>query len=94
MVNSQKSPLRPCEFTLEGHDTLGFAKLGSSDYTNDAERAEATRNRKVFFHTWGTDLQPKTEEGKILSVGIVEDAEDGKVYMVYPENIQFTDQTH
>lgn len=94
MVNSEKSQLRPCEFTLEGHDTLGHAKLGVSDYTNDAEREKATHKRKGFFHAWGTDLQPKTVEGNILSVGIVEDAANGKVYMVYPENIQFTDQTH
>lgn len=90
MCNSKKEDLRPCVFTLEGHNVLGFAHLSMGDYENDEQREEATRTRTGLFHGWGTTLHPKTEEGHALTCGIVEDVQDGKIYLVNPETIQFT----
>ncbi len=82
--------LRPCVFTLEGNALLGFAEQGIFDYDDDKQRENATKHRNGLFHTWGTILSPQTVEGKILSCGIVEDTQDGKIYCVNPEKIQFT----
>lgn len=90
-MSNFKENLRLCVFTLEGCDTLGYEKPGMFDYDNDEQRENATRQRTGLFHTWGTELRPQTEDGKILSCGIVEDTADGKIYRVNPENIQFTD---
>lgn len=90
-MSNFKENLRPCVFTLEGCDLFGYAKPGIPDYDNAEQYEEATRQRKGMFHTWGTELHPKTEDGKILSCGIVEDTADKKIYCVNPENIQFTD---
>lgn len=85
-----KENLRPCIFTLEGHDILGYEAPGMFDYNNDEQYEESTRLKNGLFHTWGTILSPKTEDGKILSCGIVEDTQDGKIYCINPEKIQFT----
>lgn len=90
-MSNFKENLRPCVFTLEGCDTLGYARQGLREYNNDEQRENATRQRTGLFHTWGTELRPQTEDGKILSCGVVEDTADGKIYRVNPENIQFTD---
>lgn len=90
MCNIKKEDLRPCKFTLEGHNVLGFAHLSMFDYENDAQREEATRTRTGLFHCWGTTLHPKAEEGHVLTCGIVEDVQDGNIYLVDPEEIQFT----
>lgn len=88
---NNKEELRPCEFTLEGHDMMGHVKPGMFDYDNDEERQKATRLRIGKFHCWETELQPQTAEGLVTSCGIVEDTADGQVYRVNPENIRFTD---
>lgn len=91
MCNIKKEDLRPCKFTLEGHNVLGYAKLAMREYENDADKEFAKKERIGLFHTWGFDLHPKTTDGKMISCGIVEDTADGKIYRVNPENIQFTD---
>lgn len=91
MCNSKKEDLRPCVFTLEGHNVLGFAHPGMLEYENDEQREAATRKREGLFHCFGTELQPRTADGHAISCGIVEDRADGKVYRINPENIQFTD---
>lgn len=88
---SKKENLRLCKFTLGGCDELGYAQLGAHDYANNQEREEATRKRTGRFHTWGFELQPRTVDGKMISCAIVEDIDDGQVYCINPENIQFTD---
>lgn len=52
MCTIKKEDLRPCTFTLEGHNLLGHAQPGMFDYANDQEREEATRERIGRFHTW------------------------------------------
>lgn len=89
-MSNFKENLRPCIFTLEGHNVLGFAHLGMLEYENDEKREEATRTRDGLFHGWGTTLHPKREEGHTLTCGIVEDVQDGKIYLVDPEVIQFS----
>ncbi len=85
-----KENLRHCIFTLEGYDILGYETPGMFDYKDSEQHEEATHQRIGLFHTWGTILSPKTEDGKILSCGIVEDTKDGKIYCINPEKIQFT----
>lgn len=91
MCTIKKEDLRPCTFTLEGHNLLGHAQPGMFDYANNQEREETTRERIGRFHTWGLELQPQTTDGNMISCGIVEDTANGKIYRVNPENIHFTD---
>lgn len=91
MCYCKKEDLRPCVFTLEGHNVLGFARPSMLEYENEEQREEATRKRQGLFHCFGTELQPRTTEGHAISCGIVEDCADGTVYRVNPDNIQFTD---
>jgi len=72
-------------FTLEGSNLKDFEKPGMMDYENDQEREFYTRKREGFFHSWGTT----SNCGNSLTCGIVEDCEDGQVYCVPPQNIQF-----
>lgn len=81
---SNNEELRPCEFTLEGHDLMGQVKPGILDYPNEEEYLKATRKRKGKFHKWATEADGQ-------SCGIVEDNADGRIYRINPENICFTD---
>ena len=77
--------LRNVTFTLEGAALLNFERPGMFDYENGAEREEATKSRKGFFHQWGN-----TPNGdNIITCGIVEDCTDGQIYCVPPTNIKF-----
>ncbi len=69
-MSNFKENLRPCVFTLEGCDTLGYEKPGMFDYDNDEQRENAIRQRKGLFHTWGTELRPQTEDGKSCLVAL------------------------
>ena len=69
---------------------LGLVRQGMFD-ENEAQREEATRERRGLFHCFGTELQPPMAEGYAISCGIVEDCADGNVYRVNPDNIRFTD---
>ncbi len=76
---------RKVVFTLEGANMLNFKKPGMNDYDSEEERLNATKQRTGYVHGWG--LTPNGDS--VLSCGIVEDLEDGRVYCVPPENIKF-----
>ena len=78
--------LRKVKFTLEGQVDMGL-----SDYDNDEEREEITKERDGFFHAWGKEIIPDNDRSIEQEVGIVEEVETGKIYHVIPKRIVFVE---
>ncbi len=82
------SNLRKVRFTLEGQEDLGLR-----DYENEAEREKTTKERDGWFHAWGNECF--WNEDKLIEqvIGVVEDAETGKIYHVIPKRMYFVKQS-
>ena len=54
-----------------------------------AKTEELTKERFGYFERWGDKIVMQDEKTLQMTVGIVIEAETGKVYEVAPENISF-----
>lgn len=77
--------LRKVKFTLGKQVDLGLLDHGSEE-----EREKTTKERDRWFHAWGNECIWNAE-GKFVEqvIGVVEEAETGKVYHVIPKRMYF-----
>lgn len=81
------------KFNLKGYDMWGFQEPGLMYYDREEDYNFAYKER----HGWLLLLSEKpfqTDNGEWIKFpcAVVEDAEDGKVYIVSPTNIQFVNE--
>ena len=60
-------------------------------HQEQADKEDLARERRGYFHKWVEEVDSSGDIPRIKPMALVEDAEEGKVYMTEYNNLKFTE---